>query len=400
MRRPLDAEADPLVRDRIAEVDAGIGVCMMYRREAALELGGYDEGFQPVWFDDLDLSLSHRARLGLKNFYYPGVHVDHQLALRASAAPPPPPRQRLVARASGIVGERLPSAWRERLALAANLDRPAPEQAQRLRRHYAYWQRKWGWDPLNPDMDAVRRRWGDTEVCWALDDGRRAAGEDIVSAFWLDPTGPEPAVAMRYLRRYGFLPPPRWTAMTAYDHILDAIRSRDLVGRGDFVEIGAFLGGGVYQLARLLEHAGANGRVIAIDIFAPQADETRCTRGRTMAEIYAELLPHADQREVYDAVVAPCRNVVTIAGDSADVEIPSEAIAFAHVDGNHDPEYVRGDFERVWGRMVPGGVVAFDDYGHDLPEVTETVDALRREHAGEIADSWVAGFKTAFVQKR
>jgi hypothetical protein len=35
---------------------------MMYRRDDALAVGGYDLGFQPVWFDDLDLGLSIRHR--------------------------------------------------------------------------------------------------------------------------------------------------------------------------------------------------------------------------------------------------------------------------------------------------------------------------------------------------
>ena len=39
-------------------------------------------------------------------------------------------------------------------------------QRERLRHHYAYWRATWGWDPLNPDMEAIARRWGGTEVCW------------------------------------------------------------------------------------------------------------------------------------------------------------------------------------------------------------------------------------------
>ena len=176
VRRPLDAKADPLLRDHAAEVDACIGVCMMYRRAAALELGGYDEGFQPVWFDDLDLSLSHRARLGLKNFYFPGVLVDHRLAMRARTAPLP---RRAAAGVRRVVARALPERTRERLTTRFELDRPTAEHAQRLRHHYDYWRSKWGWDPLNPAMDAILRRWGATEICWAFDDARREAGEAI-----------------------------------------------------------------------------------------------------------------------------------------------------------------------------------------------------------------------------
>jgi hypothetical protein len=90
---------------------------------------------------------------------------------------------------------------------------------------------------------------------------------------------------------------------------------------------------------------------------------------------------------------------MVVAGDSAEITLPSERIAFAHVDGNHSAAYVRSDFEKVWPLVVPGGVVAFDDYGYDLPVVTQTVDRLRADHAAEIDRFWTAGQKTAFVRK-
>ena len=36
---------------------------------------------------------------------------------------------------------------------------------------------------LNPDMDAVRRRYDGTELCWAYDDTRREHGEAIAAAY-------------------------------------------------------------------------------------------------------------------------------------------------------------------------------------------------------------------------
>ena len=37
-----------------------------------------------------------------------------------------------------------------------------------VRRHYAYWHQKWGFDMLNPDMDDVRRRYEGTELWWLV----------------------------------------------------------------------------------------------------------------------------------------------------------------------------------------------------------------------------------------
>ena len=55
-------------------MDGGIGCCMMYSRDVALDLGGYDPGYSPVWFDDLDLTLSIR-RHNKKVFFTPEGHL-------------------------------------------------------------------------------------------------------------------------------------------------------------------------------------------------------------------------------------------------------------------------------------------------------------------------------------
>ena len=62
------------------------------------------------------------------------------------------------------------------------------------------------------------------------------------------------------------------------------------------------------------------------------------------------------------------------------VEVPTSEIAFALIDGNHAPEYVRNDFYLVWQKLVAGGCIAFDDYGDDLPQVTETINLIVRKH--------------------
>ncbi len=162
-----DAETHP------AEVDAGIGCCMMYRRADALAVGGYDPGFAPVWFDDIDLCLSIRARGG-KVFCLPSVRVIHHLGARSG-----PIRTRLAPRRVSRAlwrrgGRRLPGEWRGRLEDRYGIDfdsHHTPEQRARLAHHYAYWRDKWGWDLLNPDMDTVHARWGETEICWASDSG-------------------------------------------------------------------------------------------------------------------------------------------------------------------------------------------------------------------------------------
>ncbi len=164
-------EGEGEVCRRAAEVDGGLGCCMIYRREAALEAGGYDPGFAPVWFDDLDLTLSLR-RLGLKVFCLPEVRVVHHVGERIGRSDSPLRR----------VATRLPKAARMGLARARPA-RPSPEHRSRLVHHYAYWREKWGFDMLNPDVAELQRRWGSTEVGWRTDPAMRRAGEEILEGW-------------------------------------------------------------------------------------------------------------------------------------------------------------------------------------------------------------------------
>jgi glycosyltransferase involved in cell wall biosynthesis len=173
------------VEHEAAEVDAGIGVCMMYRREDAVAAGGYDPGYAPVWFDDIDLCLSIRAG-GKKVFFTPEVRLIHRVsAPRSSAAGPRlSVSRRALMTAGRSARELIPAALQRRLLERTDLDSPhSPEQQQRLLDHYAYWRSKWGWDLLNPDLDEIARRWGDSEIWWAKDPARRAEGEAILASY-------------------------------------------------------------------------------------------------------------------------------------------------------------------------------------------------------------------------
>lgn len=151
----------PVGRDP-AEVDSGIGCCMMYRRADALAVGGYDMGFQPVWFDDLDLALSIRHKLAKKNFFLPTAHVIHRVGMRHTREAAPSRRER----AEAAVGRVIPPGLKARITARTGVGGGSDEKLERLRHHYAYWREKWGWDLLNPDMDEVRRRYAGSELLW------------------------------------------------------------------------------------------------------------------------------------------------------------------------------------------------------------------------------------------
>lgn len=203
----------------------------------------------------------------------------------------------------------------------------------------------------------------------------------------------------RFWIKYGFLPPPKGTDLVGYEVLIDEILRHKLIDlEGDFVEIGAFVGGGTYKLSKTLLKYRSQKRIFVIDIFNISADTTKNTLGKAMSDIYASILKGRDQWEVFCKVTKNLPNIVVLKGDSKKVTIPTEKIAFAFIDGNHEPSYVINDFYLVWPKLSIGGVVAFDDYGYDLPMVTETINCILSKHVQEIEKIWTSG-KVIFIKK-
>jgi hypothetical protein len=169
---------------------------------------------------------------------------------------------------------------------------------------------------------------------------------------------------------------------------------------GDALEIGALLGGGTAKLCGWFTTHAPDKRMIAVDVFDPELDPTTTVQGWTMRELYALRIGERSQRAVFDEVTRGCRNLVVVAGDSTSTEIPTDRLAFAFVDGSHVPADVESDFELVWERLAPGGVAAFHDYGADLPEVTETLDACVAARATEVELVWTRSPSILLIRRR
>jgi GT2 family glycosyltransferase len=176
---PREAEAEG--GDEVAEVDGAIGCCMMFERAMWERIGGFDQRWSPVGFEDFDFALGARA-LGRKVFFLPDVRVIHRIGLRN-------PREATTRRTLMLfhlrrrIGRFVPARIRAATAARAGLGDHDPERIALLRRHYVSWRDKWGFDALNPDMEEVLARWGGTEVCWAYDDELRRDGMEIASAY-------------------------------------------------------------------------------------------------------------------------------------------------------------------------------------------------------------------------
>jgi hypothetical protein len=205
---------------------------------------------------------------------------------------------------------------------------------------------------------------------------------------------------IRFRRRWGFAPPPAWSDWTGYEVLLEEIERHGIDRtEGDVLEIGAFLGGGTAKLCGWFARRAPEKRVVTVDVFDPEFDPTSTVEGWDMAALYNDALRGRDQRATFDEVTRGCRNLVVVAGDSTQVELPTERLAFAFVDGDHSPEGVRSDFELVWARLSPGGLAAFHDYGEDLPGVTHTLHRCIGEHAEQIARVWTRTPRLLFVQR-
>jgi SAM-dependent methyltransferase len=170
-----------------------------------------------------------------------------------------------------------------------------------------------------------------------------------------------------------------------YEVLIDFMKKRGLQKlEGDIVEIGAFMGGGTVKLAKFGQKYGK--RVYAVDIFDPSYDNTLDKNGVKMCDIYQAFLQGRSQLEVYQQATKGFDNIVTINMDSRKVSFhKGQKFIFGFIDGSHQPDYVRNDFNIIWRHLVPGGSVGFHDYNFDLPEVTRAVDGLIEKHKGEIS---------------
>ena len=181
VERPTESEA--ALDEGPVEVDGAIGCLQLFSTELARAIGGWDVGFAPVWFEDVDFTLEARRR-GKKVFLMPEVRVLHRVGLRNPRTANPRRSELALLALNRSIGRFVPQFVKDRVSAAARLEPELdPEKMALVRRHYGYWHSKWGFDMLNPDMDEVRRRYEGTELWWAFDGERREHGRRISAAY-------------------------------------------------------------------------------------------------------------------------------------------------------------------------------------------------------------------------
>jgi len=85
------------------------------------------------------------------------------------------------------------------------------------------------------------------------------------------------------------------------------------------------------------------------------------------------------QRAYLELVTADVRDRITfVEGSGTDTPLSTASVDAVFVDTNHRPEVVEGCFHAWSGRLVPGGLMIFHDFGHPRHRgVTEAIDRLR-----------------------
>jgi O-methyltransferase len=184
-----------------------------------------------------------------------------------------------------------------------------------------------------------------------------------------------------------------WKSDAGFQQVLSAIRSHTLVDeyrchelwqlcgqvgaldRGDIIEVGVWRGGTGCLLARRCLDRNLGGTVFLCDTFTGVAK----AGGQDSAYVGGE---HADTSAtiVLDLVRRMgLPNVEVLQGifpDASAHRIADRRFRLCHIDVDVY-ESASQTFDWVWPRLVPGGIVVFDDYGfYSCGGVTRLVDGM------------------------
>ena len=145
-RRAFQSESSA---GKVTEVDSVSGAMAYYKREVISAVGSLDEHYGCAWLDDDDFCFASR-RL---NF---SVVVDPEVRAVHFTRSDPPTFGPFLVKTEPVL-KPLVSGLKE-ISLRIQAER---------------WEGKWGWNPFLPDLNEVRRLYGDTAVCWRIGEPMR-----------------------------------------------------------------------------------------------------------------------------------------------------------------------------------------------------------------------------------
>lgn len=153
--------------------------------------------------------------------------------------------------------------------------------------------------------------------------------------------------------------------MNDYSTLLAFMRPR--AEDGDIIEIGAFKGLGTRQLCE----AFPDKTVVAVDVFDIYFDKSANVSGTPMSRFYEDELDGHDQAELFMQNTKGLENLIVHRGDSTKYR-PKRNVWLTIIDGGHSAAVLKKDIKN----SMKSRYIAFHDYKHDIPEVTQTIDEL------------------------
>ena len=143
---------------------------------------------------------------------------------------------------------------------------------------------------------------------------------------------------------------------------------------GDIVEIGSWQGRSTIFLASGAK-ASHNGKVFAVDHFLGNPGKEKLYR--VSREDLSDLATNF-KRNVEAFGVSEYVELLAVDSAIAARALSARAVRvrLLFVDGNHEYEAVRSDFEAFRGVLLPRALIAFDDYSASFPGVTRCVQEL------------------------
>ncbi len=158
---------------------------------------------------------------------------------------------------------------------------------------------------------------------------------------------------------------------------------------GDFVEIGVWFGKSTSLLAGAVVDRNRNEKVFCVDPFTNEGEE-RDQKNHAilhgLKNVFPSFVENAKRLGFYSQII-PIATLSTIALPALNLRV-----GFAFIDGAHDEDSVRSDFELLKEKLIPGAIVLFHDaIGKVYPGVLRAIDSILRENPRMVRLDQAAG---------
>lgn len=184
---------------------------------------------------------------------------------------------------------------------------------------------------------------------------------------------------------------------------------------GDIVEVGVFKGTGIATFSKFLHIYVPNSikKIIGFDIFDPENSVNVLSKdakndANSMNEVYSRVNSNdRTKKNVEESLnkISDNSNFMLIEGDIEDtlpqflIDHPGLRISLLYIDVDIErPTY--NALKYLWDRVVPGGIIAFDEYEYHQFTESVGVDKFLKERNLEynlITTDWLS--PTCYIQK-